>query len=135
MQVASEDYVEISLLLARYGNIIDNRDWGAMSQVFTDDLEHVPSADPARTRPTSLGDLVERWSEPTFHHPVGHHATNVLIALLGRDSASASCKGLAVEENGVVWSVTYDDELRRTPDGCRIYRRVSTIRPTRARPA
>jgi hypothetical protein len=132
MQVSSADYTEICLLLALYGHVVDERDWPRMGEIFTEDLEFVPSTGPEYVT-TSLAALVERWSQPDFPHPAGHHSTNVVIESLGADRARSRCKGLAVELDGRVWSVVYDDELIRTGAGWRSSRRAATIRPTTAR--
>ncbi|MCW2496737.1 nuclear transport factor 2 family protein [Jatrophihabitans sp.] len=134
MYVSPSDYTEICMVLALYGHVVDERAWQRLDEVFTADLQFVPSTGPENVT-TSLAALVERWSQPGFPHPAGHHSTNVVVESLGPDWARSRCKGLAVELDGRVWSIVYDDELVRTDMGWRSRRRAATIRPTTARPA
>ena len=38
MPLDTRDLIEIHMLLALYGHTIDDRDWSAMDQVFTEDI-------------------------------------------------------------------------------------------------
>ena len=60
--------------------------------------------------------------------PLAHHVTNVVIAEVDDDTATARSKGLGVLEGGTVGSVTYVDTVRRGVDGWRISDRIVLAR-------
>jgi SnoaL-like protein len=68
----------------------------------------------------TLGDL----------NPVGHHVTNVIIRETQDGAVHARSKGLGVNADGTVGSVTYDDTLIHTGAGWRISHRVVSPRNT-----
>jgi ketosteroid isomerase-like protein len=127
------DALEIAEVLARYGHIVDERAWSRMGEVFTEDLVFVPSDNVMQTT-RSLQDLIARWSRPDFHHPAAHHSTNLVMTVESDTTVRTTCKGLAIEEDGRVWSVVYDDEFRRTQQGWRIRHRAVARRPSTVRP-
>ncbi|MEU1013552.1 nuclear transport factor 2 family protein [Streptomyces sp. NPDC005890] len=60
--------------------------------------------------------------------PLAHHVTNVIVREDG-DGARAWSKGMALNQDGSVASVTYEDQLVRTRQGWRIrHRKISARR-------
>lgn len=118
---------EIRGLLARYGYLMDARDWGRLGSVFTADLLFDASSAGLGVY-SGLAQLSEGFSR--MQHPVSHHVTNEMVAVRGDDAdrAEATSLWLAPRRDGRVWSGQYRDELVRTPDGWRISHRVLTVR-------
>ncbi len=125
----SEDILAIHDLLARYGHVVDDADWSALSDVFADeavfDLEAVG-------RGSAHGTEELRACFARLDHPLAHHTTNVTIEPTGH-----SGRGCAVSTS---WSPTtartrtgeYHDEVVHTAQGWRLQRR--TVVPRRVRP-
>jgi hypothetical protein len=118
--------------LAKYGHVIDSRQWDRLREVFTDDAVFVPGSTPEQTT-TSLSALVARWTGGNVRHPAAHHSTNVVVDSVGPNRAHSVWKGIAIEADGRAWSVTYEDELVRTENGWRSQRRTVTLRPSTVR--
>jgi 3-phenylpropionate/cinnamic acid dioxygenase small subunit len=124
--LTTPDIIEIHHLLAEYGNIIDERDWDRVSELFTDDAEYDLS---------DFGSGVFRGAaairafwEHSARHPLAHHVTNVVVREGPDGSVHAFSKIIAVGHRNKAGSATYRDELRKTEWGWRIARRVATPR-------
>jgi hypothetical protein len=120
------DRLEINELAARYGFVIDDRDWDGLATVFTDDAVFVllgfPGGDVRLEGLTAIRDMMEHG-----RHPVAHHVTNVLVDV-GPDGVWMRSKIIGSGAKGRVGSADYRDRLRRTGDGWRIAERVVTLR-------
>ncbi|RDI49339.1 nuclear transport factor 2 family protein [Nocardia mexicana] len=124
MAISTADRLAIHELLALHGHLSDAGDFDGMSEVFADDIVYdmteygaglVRGRDALRDLALELGD----------GNPVGHHVTNVVITATDGDTVLVRAKGIGVTVEGTVASVTYDDIVRRTPEGWRIsHRRV-----------
>lgn len=121
------DVLGIHELLARYGHVIDERRWGELGEVFTDDATF-DASDFGAPVVSSLDALRTMWSSDESQHPLAHHSTNVVISVGEDGVVRVASKGLGVLSNGRVGSVTYHDELRRVDGGWRLSRRVATLR-------
>ncbi len=123
----ADDILALQRLQALYGHVMDDRDWDALDQVFTDDA----SVD---FRPFELPlmeglDIIRRdfqW----IRHPFGHHVTNMVIDVDG-DRATMRSKILAVLDDGSAITGQYLDEAVRTEDGWRITHRLGKPFPRR----
>jgi hypothetical protein len=118
--------------VARYGHLIDDRDWTGLSSVFTEDAV-VEWVNETGVRSATYSELLVLWA--TYDHPSAHHSTNAVVVAGGDDTVRIRSKGLAVELDGRAWSVSYEDLLIRTDLGWRISRRVVRERPSSARTA
>ena len=125
----SEDILAIHDLLARYGHVVDDADWSALSDVFADeavfDLE-------ALRRGSAHGTEELRACFARLDHPLAHHTTNVTIEPDGTQRARVRCKYLVVSDDGTTRTGEYHDEVVHTAQGWRLQRR--TVVPRRARP-
>ena len=124
--LTTSDIIEIHQLLAEYGNIIDEREWDRVPELFTADAEYDLSdfgsgifRGPAAIR--------EFW-EHSARHPLAHHVTNIVVRERPDGSVHAFSKIIGVGHRNRAGSATYRDELRKTESGWRIGRRVATHR-------
>lgn len=122
-----EDRLALHELAARYGNVIDDRDWDALDTVFTAD---------ATFELTGFGELDQRYDglgairrmlELSTTHPVAHHVTNVEVRPRA-DRVELFFKLLGPGRSGRVGSADYRDVVRKGPDGWRIVTHTVTLR-------
>jgi hypothetical protein len=121
------DILALHELLARYGHVIDERQWDRFADVFTADC-HYDASDFGMPVWDGLAALTDgmRGSDA---HPVAHQATNIVIGAPEADgSVRILSKGLGVGVRGRVGSAVYDDIAVRTSDGWRLSSRVATLR-------
>lgn len=124
-RLAVVDRLEIHELAARYGNVVDDRDWDGLAGVFTVDATFTMRDFPGGDR--VLHGLHEiRRHMAGSRHPVAHHVTNVVVGV-GEDGVVLRSKILGSGARGRVGSADYRDRLRRTPDGWRIAERVVAL--------
>jgi 3-phenylpropionate/cinnamic acid dioxygenase small subunit len=126
MTIELADRLEIHELAARYGNVIDDRDWDALSSVFSEDALFVLTGfDRLERRYAGLAEirqLMERGG-----HPVAHHVTNVTVAL-DADRVRLFFKVLGPGRSGRVGSADYRDLVRHEPAGWRIVEHHVSLR-------
>jgi 3-phenylpropionate/cinnamic acid dioxygenase small subunit len=128
------DRLDIIELLARYGNIIDDREFSRTGEVFTADAAYdVDSL--SLGRHVGIDAIVSFWV--TGRHPLAHHVSNIEIAAAANaaGNARAYSKVIAPSDDGRCRSYSYRDQLVRTPEGWRIAERVIFLRTTEAIPA
>ena len=125
MPLSLEDRLDIHQLINLYGHLIDAGEFSRLDELFTADAVFDLS-DFDGTRFDSLQAIVQMMHE-SEQHPLAHHATNIVILGEG-DSAQVMSKGIGVGDGGRVGSVTYRDELLKTPRGWRILRRNCELR-------
>lgn len=123
------DVTEIHQLLALYGHVIDDRRWDDLDQLFTDDA-FFDASEFGSPITRSLAELKDMWAGDDVQHPVAHHATNIVVSQGDDGTVHVRSKGLGVLRSGKVASLTYRDELRMTPVGWRLARRVASPRGT-----
>jgi ketosteroid isomerase-like protein len=122
-----EDRLELHEIAARYGDLIDARDWQGLAGVFTTD---------AVFDATDLGmplmnglDKIRKGMDGSQNHPLGHHITNIYVESSG-DEVILRSRIIAVGHRGRVSSASYRDRVRKTAEGWRIFHRVCTLRRT-----
>lgn len=112
-----------------HGHLCDDGDLEGLDAAFTPSVAYDVTAfgggvleglEQLRDAALALGDA----------NPVGHHVTNVVISETQDGAVHARSKGLGVNADGTVGSVTYDDRLINTATGWRISHRVVTPRTT-----
>jgi 3-phenylpropionate/cinnamic acid dioxygenase small subunit len=120
-----EDVFAIHQLLARFGHVMDTRDWPALAEVFTDDAVYDVSSvglDPIEGLATMRAFFEEA------QHPLAHHVTNVCVTRTADGETHAASKILGVLRAGHVSTGTYQDTLVRTSEGWRIRSRIASRR-------
>jgi SnoaL-like domain len=122
---------QLAELAARYGDIIDSRDWESLRQIFTSAVAFDVS-DIGDGVIVGLDQLMRYMAGPV-QHPLAHLITNVYVPQLGIDSAVMSSRLLAVQHDGTVAVGAYRDEVMLTAGGWRISNRVFSY-TRRARP-
>ena len=119
------DVLAIGQVQARYGYLMDDLDWDAIGEVFTEDCVFDASAfglEPA------VGFAGVRAMHESADPPLAHHSTNVLVQAIDGDVAVVRSKALGTYSKGRAFSGEYRDAMVRTPDGWRIRRRVVVLR-------
>jgi 3-phenylpropionate/cinnamic acid dioxygenase small subunit len=120
------DRIEIIELMARYGNIIDEREFSRTGEVFTPDAAYdVTDFEFGIVRGVEA--IVELWTN-TATHPLAHHITNVEIRPNADGTVRVYSKIIAVGHKGRVGSGTYRDIVVKTADGWRIAERLVLLR-------
>jgi 3-phenylpropionate/cinnamic acid dioxygenase small subunit len=120
--VDETDRLELHELPGRYGDLIDDRDWEGLSQIFLEDATfEIPGQ--------VLDGLAEiRGFMATSRHPRTHLMTNVYV-----DESSEGVilrfRIIAMRQDGTMDSGRYRDVVAKGPQGWRVARRVYTSTP------
>ncbi|NYF12430.1 3-phenylpropionate/cinnamic acid dioxygenase small subunit [Pseudoclavibacter sp. JAI123] len=112
--VSAEHAAEILDVLARYGQVIDNRDWDRLRLVFTTDFSF--GTGPSAVRGDEALAQVINTVRP--YHP--HYTTNTVLHPIDGETIKAWSKFLLVRTDGTTASGDYIDTFVRTPAGWRI---------------
>jgi hypothetical protein len=122
MAFTADDRTEITELISMHGHLCDSGELDRLEELFTPDLvldvsdlgqEPLLGVAACAAAARALGEL----------NPVGHHVTNTVITEAPDGGVHALSKGLGVNADGTVGSVTYEDTVVRTPRGWRISHR------------
>lgn len=120
------DYLEIQSLVYRYASAADERDYERFRDVFTPDAELVM---PEATL-SGCDAIVSAMAALEQFKRTLHMVSNLEVDVQG-DGGSAQCYCIGSHifdgEGGewkLDWGIRYLDQLRRTPEGWRIARRV-----------
>ncbi len=124
MPLSLEDRLDIQDLIALYGHLIDGREFSRLDEIFTTDAVFDLGGFDG-TRFEGLDAIVQMMID-SEQHPLGHHATNVLVQ--DGEPVSVLSKGIGVGNGGRVGSVIYRDSLCRTGAGWRIFERYCELR-------
>lgn len=125
MALDAKDLIEIQMMLGLYGHILDERDWDALDQVFTEDVVY-DATDFGLGVMRGIPAIAEAWREPFDGHPLGHYMTNVVISEDEDGTVRARSKHLGPRP-GSVTLMTYADVVRRTPEGWRLAERTARL--------
>ena len=132
-RLETADRIEIAELMARYGNLIDDRQFSRIGEVFVDDVVYdVSDFGMGVIRGASA--IVEAWTI-TKHHPLAHHVTNVEVRQDPDGTVLVCSKILGVGRKGRCGSATYRDIVVRTTGGWRIAQRLVSLRTPESVPA
>ena len=125
----TSDILAIHELLALYGHLIDERRWDEFDRVFVDDVVY-DATDFEMPITRSLAELVAEWTseEGLARHPLGHHATNIVVTEDDDGTVRVLSKGIGVGGGGRVGSVVYRDVAVRVEVGWRLASRAVTLR-------
>jgi hypothetical protein len=116
-QVNAQDGTEILDLLARYAQVLDNREWSEAASVFTPDVQF--GRNPVMS--TGIEMLQALIGDAPATH--GHNTTDVILDQRPDGTIKAWSKFYIVRGDGTVGSGDYQDTLVRTPEGWRIAQR------------
>jgi hypothetical protein len=121
-----DDRLAIHELAARYGNVIDAREWNRLDRVFSVDgtFELRGFGAPARFEGR---DAIRTMLEFSTGHPVAHHVTNVEVDQADGET-TLFFKVIGPGPKGRVGSVDYTDIVRHEPEGWRIVTHIATLR-------
>jgi hypothetical protein len=120
--ISADDHSAICRLLNLHGHLMDEGNLEELDQLFMNDVVYdledfgrgsLSGIAAIRGAALALGDL----------NPVAHHITNVVLTEIADGVIAARCKGIGVQSNGTVGSVTYEDTIRSTESGWHIARR------------
>jgi SnoaL-like domain len=121
------DILAIHELLARYGHIIDEREWQRVEELFTADARYdMREFDLGEVRGAAA--IRALWSGPDAAHPLAHHATNILVSEDPDGTVRVLSKGLGIGAHGRVGSVVYRDVVQKTEAGWRFLSRTAQLR-------
>jgi ketosteroid isomerase-like protein len=123
--ISTAERLEIHELAARYGFMVDDRDWAALGSVFTEDAVYVIKFATGEVRWDGISGI--RTLMDPGHHPLSHHVGNVVVHA-DASGVTMRSKVIATLSGGRASAFDYADQLRRTPAGWRISRRVVTLR-------
>ena len=124
--LGAKDLIEIHMLLALYGHILDDRDWDALDQVFAEDIVY-DATDFGLGVMRGIPEIVAAWREPFDGHPPGHHTTNVSISEDDDGTVRVRSKHLGPRA-GAFTLMTYEDVVGMTGDGWRLRSRTARLR-------
>lgn len=111
----------VAEVLARYAHVVDNREWGELSSVFT------PDATVEAEKSLIVGfDSIRSYLE-TFDPRRSHHTLNTITDIDG-DVARVWSRFIVVEFDATSLTGDYVDQVVATADGARIARRRITVR-------
>ncbi|WP_157252970.1 nuclear transport factor 2 family protein [Nonomuraea typhae] len=123
--LSRDDISDIRGTLAMFSHAFDNKDLEALSRVFAEDgvLELTKGAGRVIGGLRAIGEFaIALGADAPDHHTLDTH---VYVA---EGVVRARSRYLAILPDGSVHNGDYLDELRQTPDGWRIGRRVSIPR-------
>ncbi|WP_167042252.1 nuclear transport factor 2 family protein [Salinibacterium sp. ZJ454] len=124
-----EDRFEITQVLARYGHVMDGRDFAGLADVFLDDASFdVTSVGGPLYR--GLSQLREFLALGDAVHPPFHVLANAWVFEDG-DSVKSLSKWLTIDQaTGLPRSGDYIDTWQKTGAGWRIFERQARVRWT-----
>jgi hypothetical protein len=116
------DRLALHELPGRYGDMIDDRDWDGLSQIFLEDATF-----------EVLGDVLEgldgiREFMRAANHPRTHLMTNVYVDETP-EGVVVRFRIIAMRRDGRIVSGRYRDVVVKTDDGWRVASRVYTTTP------
>jgi hypothetical protein len=92
--IDATDKIELHELVALYGHLLDQRRWGDLNQVFTDDVTIEGLA--ATTHGVAAKVAVWTSDEGIKGHPIAHHITNPVVTEDPDGTVRMICKGIMV---------------------------------------
>ena len=120
----TEDTLAILDVVARYGFVVDERDWAGFERVFTDDAvfdsrDH--DYDPPRGfAPLHGRDEIVRAFRDVYTHPIQHMIVTSVVDDVSPDEVVVRSKGLFPIPDFQFFEGVYTDRVIRTDRGWRI---------------
>lgn len=106
------DQLAIHQLIARYGHIVDERQFSRVGEVFAPAIRYDMTDFGAGVLVGSQA-VVDYWSLPTTKHPLVHLTTNVVIDVDDGGIVRVASKGVGIGYGGKAGSVTYLDIVEK----------------------
>jgi hypothetical protein len=132
--LTTEDILAIHQLVALYGHIIDERQFSRVHELFTESTVYDVS-DFGMGVHVGTAAIAALWLASEEHHPLAHHATNIVVSEDPDGTVRVISKGIGIGRNGRAGSVTYRDVVICTADGWRIAERIARLRRAETIPA
>jgi hypothetical protein len=121
---SAEDTLAIQEVIVRYGFVVDDRDWAAFDEVFTDDavidFRNQDANPPNGLAPLVGRDEIVRQFRDVLTHPYQHMIVNHLIEDVSDDEVIVRSKALFPVPGRCIADTLYRDVVVRTPRGWRI---------------
>jgi SnoaL-like domain len=119
------DRLELHELPGRYGDAIDDRDWEALGRIFTEDATF-DLTDVGAPKLVGLAEI-RRYMDEDATHPLTHLMTNIYVDDQP-GGAKLRFRLVARAKGGVFWTLSYYDDVVKTPAGWRMKDRVISRR-------
>jgi SnoaL-like domain len=116
------DRLALHELVGLHGHLVDAGQFDRLGELFLPDVEYDVTAFGFGTL-MGIDAIVAAAQALGAGNPLAHHVGNVIVTFTGDDSAQVLSKGIGVNPDGSVGSVTYEDEAVYTSAGWRIARR------------
>jgi hypothetical protein len=120
------DIIELHELAARYGDIIDARDWDALGTVFVEDL--VYDVSDIRLGVVHGLEALKQYMRQDGIHPEGHLILNIYVEAIDGPRGRMRSRLLAVQRDGTVATGAYVDDVVHVAGAWRIKQRVFTYK-------
>ena len=127
MTLTAEDRTAITDLINRHGHLTDSGEFDRMHELFTADVGY-DVTDLGGGVLTGLETLRDAALALGQGNPVAHHVTNIVLAGVADDRVHALSKGIGINADGTIGSVTYEDTIVRGDSGWRISHRTVRAR-------
>ncbi len=134
MPLSIDDKIELHELAARYGDIVDDRDWQALDTIFTEDAVF----EVVKLVTLNGRAEIKRYMDEDGRHPLAHLITNIHtqqsgddIRLLSRGVFPISSAVDSTERGDAghrVFYGSYYDEVVKTAVGWRVAKRIFSAR-------
>jgi SnoaL-like domain len=116
MMLSALDILEIQQLINLYWHLLDGRQFSRVDDLFAHNAVYdVTDFDSGIRCGTQA--IAKVWGAAGDKHPLGHHATNIIITEEPDGTVRVASKGIGVRPNGSVSSVLYRDIVARSPGG------------------
>lgn len=120
-----ESRIELHELAARYGDLIDARDWPGLATIFTEDAVFATTGSGGGVVMHGLAGI-QQHMEVTTEHPLAHLIVNIYVTE-DNDGVQLHSRVLGILPDRRVGSGHYVDDVVRTPEGWRVRNRHFTM--------
>jgi hypothetical protein len=127
MTLTAEDRTAITDLINLHGHLTDSGEFDRMHELFTADVGY-DVTDLGGGVVTGLATLRDAALALGQGNPIAHHVTNIVLTGVADDRVHALSKGIGINANGTIGSVTYEDTIVRGDSGWRISHRTVRAR-------
>ncbi|MEJ3746483.1 nuclear transport factor 2 family protein [Actinomycetes bacterium KLBMP 9797] len=127
MTLTAEDRTAITDLINRHGHLCDSGELDRMHELFTANVVY-DVTDLGGGVLTGLATLRDAALALGEGNPVAHHVTNIVLTEAADDLVHALSKGIGINTDGTIGSVTYEDTITCGDSGWRISHRIVRAR-------
>lgn len=117
--LSADDIVAIHRVLAEYGHVVDDHDWGRAHEVFTEDVVF-DRGEAGQPNLHGISDIVATFRGRNAY---AHHTTNIVVTEAADGAVHVHSKLLCFPNEGTPFTGDYYDTMARTPAGWRISHR------------